>query len=42
VVNGIKVAKRVRMNWGGLKFAELEFLQVRFPDKFDASVFARP
>jgi hypothetical protein len=42
MVNGIQVAKRVQVNRNGQRFAEFEFREFRFPDKFDDGIFSRP
>src|SRR5262249_43300801 len=42
VVDGMKVAKKVRVNRDGKKFMEAEVLEVKFSDKLDDSEFAKP
>lgn len=41
-IDGHKVAKKVTVNRDGKKFIEAEVIEVKFVDKLDASVFAKP
>jgi hypothetical protein len=42
VVDGMKVAKKLRVNRDGKKFMEAEVLEIKFSDKLDDSEFAKP